>query len=196
MVLGACATATETLPEMETTTEVETTIEAETTVEDVTTQEIEITQPHILTLGREMRLSDAITIFEFVDRWHFAEEIWMSNTQTGQEALLLSEWNYSWPSFYQRVNERFFTFHYLWEGGGPFPAGIYDVVRMQRHMLDYEIRTDGNGRIFVYNPDAGFGLEWEDVPVYYFYATELEEGELPEFRSANMNVGQLRAMLY
>ena len=102
LLLGACAVAEDAPVEHETTTE--TTTEA-------------TTQPPETYIGREIAMSDTVTVFEARATWSDAVEIWMRDEITGQktflmgtEGVVLGSSYYRVPELRYRVNERFFAY--------------------------------------------------------------------------------------
>jgi hypothetical protein len=173
---AACGTAG--VESAETTTEVITTTQAETTAEIATT-EYELPDWWELPALREIQLNDAITLFEIRHReWNiFPDEIWVRNITTAEETLLFEQNERgAVPALGGRINDRFFTFGYYWEGSGPFETIIFDFEQQREVAVFLNVHVAENERIYVHC-ETGWGVEPYEVPVYYFYAFELESAQ-------------------
>ena len=157
-----------------------TTTEAPTTTEMPSTVEAEMTW-YLYPWGFEeiAILGTSTLIYKTSSHWAYCCDIWMRDSETGEETLLLEaygeeEGGIRIPAFGGRISERYFVYMYgLLDTDAIGNLKIYDVVQMRTVELEGRftaVEKVEDGKAYVFEGIEGVN----DPPIFYFEISALD----------------------
>ncbi|MCL2446285.1 MAG: hypothetical protein FWD06_05920 [Oscillospiraceae bacterium] len=205
VLLVACASPAETLPEVEETTEVYVMTDAETLqVEETTEMQAATirlsTEPIQLPPNQSLQLSDIFTvraIHRHDQRYGVHTALYLEHAHTGDRARLPLGTALAGYGYYgtielgHAINHRFFTYAYIQGNGFPTVGQVFDIQRNRVVLQATVVEIDGD-RALTTPP----GMPYSHVccgrsVAYYFYIDELEGDRSPQLRPTNIRLAEL-----